>query len=52
MSLNTDKTELMIVGTKSMLEKTKNLCINVQGHVVHAKKSIKCLETYLDCELS
>jgi len=52
MSLNTDKTELMIVGTKSMLEKTKNLRIHVQGHVVHAEKSIKYLKTYLYCELS
>ena len=50
--LNTDKTEVMPVGSASRLESVDSECANIGGNSVHFKTLIKYLGVHLDRTLS
>ena len=52
MKLNVEKTELLLVGTKSMLRKLTGLKLEIGGKTILPKPFIKCLGMFIDCNLS
>jgi len=52
MSLNYDKTKLLVVGTKTMCDRLNVCDVVINGFVVSPLKFIKCLGVYIDCTLS
>ena len=51
LSLNVDKTECILFGTRSMLTKRKNLNVQISGKLIQCKEAVKYLGVIIDQEL-
>ena len=52
LKLNTDKTEILLIGPKSILTKSPHLTLNIDGSSVHSTPVVKNLGIQLDSTLS
>ncbi|XDV33545.1 hypothetical protein PO909_003925 [Leuciscus waleckii] len=52
LKLNTDKTEILLIGPKSILSKSPSLTLNIDGSPVHSTPVVKNLGILLDSSLS
>ena len=51
LSLNVDKTESILIGTRSMLSKRKSLNVHISGNRIQSKETVKYLGVLIDQEL-
>ena len=51
LSLNIDKTESILIGTRSMLSKRKSLNVHISGNRIQSKETVKYLGVLIDQEL-
>ena len=50
LSLNVDKTESILIGTRSMLSKRKSLNVHISGNRIQSKETVKYLGVLIDQE--